>query len=604
MSTPVSPLLLSLLLLALPASAQHNRGLKVTTRTPDGDLLELYDNSWAVIIGINQYPKWPSLQYAVNDARAVRDRLLQLGFPRRNVIFLADSQATKDSIESILGDELRRKVGSNDRVFIYFAGHGQTEDLPGGRQEGYIVPVDGDNASLFSSCISMSDVRKFSERIAAKHIFFAIDACYSGLALMRAGEPDTRDRQYLQKVARLPARQLVTAGSAGEQVIEHGGHGAFTKNLLLALDGNADKYPPFGVLTGSELGQYLQPTVSVETDNAQTPQFGRLAGGQGEFIFVLEGSETSDNSRTDQYWKQAAQYDDQIEGLKAQIEAEKWRQAEEEAARVEVEQKRREKDELERQLADLQRQGRPQQTADDSSGETGENFFDMVMNYIMPSPSPDEAETGAGETLEAEISVGEMVAVPDFGFFIDKYEVTNAQYAEFVCATGHRVPACVECGKADSTWQGCRPPPGYEDHPVVGVGWQDAQAYCAWIGKRLPTEDEWQQACQGRDEREYPWGAGIDRRKANYGAESCCGGDAGDGYLQTAPVGRFPAGASPFGASDMAGNVWEWTASGQGTSRVLRGGSWFDPPHDLRCASRSDGEPDFRYSLIGFRCAR
>ena len=139
---------------------------------------------------------------------------------------------------------------------------------------------------------------------------------------------------------------------------------------------------------------------------------------------------------------------------------------------------------------------------------------------------------------------------------------------------------------------------------MVGVNWEDAQAYCAWIGKRLPTEEEWQQACQGWDEREYPWGAEIDRRRANYGAESCCSGDASDGYLRTAPVGRFPAGASPYGASDMAGNVWEWTASGRGTSRVLRGGSWFDLPHDLRCVSRSAGGPGFRYNLIGFRCAR
>jgi len=253
-------------------------------------LKDLYDSSWAVIIGINRYERWPSLQYAVNDAEAVRDRLVALGFPERNTTVLLDGQATKMSIERVLGDQLRRQIGPNDRVFIYFAGHGQTEDLPGGGQEGYIVPVDGDRSDLFSTCISMMDIRRFSERMAAKHVFYAIDACYSGLALMRAGGLNPQDQEYLQKMARFPSRQLVTAGSAGEQVVERGGHGAFTRALLMALDGNADKLPPFGVLTGSELGNYLKPVVSVETHNAQTPQFGRISAGEGEFIFLLSPS--------------------------------------------------------------------------------------------------------------------------------------------------------------------------------------------------------------------------------------------------------------------------------------------------------------------------
>ena len=247
------------LLLVLPAWAQQNRGAgKVTTRTSTGEALNLYDNSWAVVIGVNKYQKWPSLQYAVNDAKAVRDKLVTLGFPEDNIVYLTDEQATKMKIERVLGDQLRRQVGENDRVFIYFAGHGQTEDLPGGKQEGYIVSVDGDKSDLFSTCISMADVRRFSERMAAKHVFYAIDACYSGLALVRAGEMDPKDRQYLQKVAQYPSRQLVTAGSAGEQVIERNGHGAFTNAMLIAMGGSADKFPPFGVLTGSELGNYTE----------------------------------------------------------------------------------------------------------------------------------------------------------------------------------------------------------------------------------------------------------------------------------------------------------------------------------------------------------
>lgn len=147
----------------------------------------------------------------------------------------------------MLGDELRRSVKSNDRVFIFFAGHGQTESLPEGGQEGYLIPVDGDGDHLFSTCISMTTVRGFSDRLEAKHVFYAIDACYSGMALTRSGSMRGGDRLYLDRVARFRARQIVTAGRAGEQVVERGGHGIFTLALLMALDGNADKYAPFGI---------------------------------------------------------------------------------------------------------------------------------------------------------------------------------------------------------------------------------------------------------------------------------------------------------------------------------------------------------------------
>ena len=202
---------------------------------------------------------------------------------------MTDKEATKAKIERVLGDELRRSVKSNDRVFIFFAGHGQTESLPEGGQEGYLIPVDGDGDHLFSTCISMTTVRGFSDRLEAKHVFYAIDACYSGMALTRSGSMRGGDRLYLDRVARFRARQIVTAGRAGEQVVERGGHGIFTLAILMALDGNADKYAPFGILTGTELGTYLTSTVGTESRAAQTPQFGRLSAGEGEFLFYLPG---------------------------------------------------------------------------------------------------------------------------------------------------------------------------------------------------------------------------------------------------------------------------------------------------------------------------
>jgi formylglycine-generating enzyme required for sulfatase activity len=133
--------------------------------------------------------------------------------------------------------------------------------------------------------------------------------------------------------------------------------------------------------------------------------------------------------------------------------------------------------------------------------------------------------------------------VPVKAFFVDKTEVTNAQYKRFVDATGHAAPA--------KGWVDGAPAPGTENKPVVNVAYQDAADFAAWAGKRLPTEAEWELAARGTDGRAYPWGREWDRTKGNFSGK---GGKIAD-------VGSAPGGASPFGALDMLGNVWEWTSS-------------------------------------------
>jgi formylglycine-generating enzyme required for sulfatase activity len=175
-------------------------------------------------------------------------------------------------------------------------------------------------------------------------------------------------------------------------------------------------------------------------------------------------------------------------------------------------------------------------------------------------------------------------------FYIDKYPVTNAEYAKFVEATGHPPPP---------NWEekGGTYPPDMANHPVVFVNWFDAQDYAAWAGKRLLTETEWEKAARGTDGRVYPWGDWFDKAMCN-ASEAGIGG--------TTPVGKYsPFGDSPYRVCDMAGNVWEWTATDWtpgSSSKVQRGGSFVNRGSYARCAYRYLGVPEPRNPNVGFRC--
>jgi len=233
----------------------------------------------------------------------------------------------------------------------------------------------------------------------------------------------------------------------------------------------------------------------------------------------------------------------------------------------------------------------------------------MVMVYVpagefLMGSSDADGEAGAHEKPQHTVYLD--------AYWIDRTEVTNAQYRKCVEAGACQQPGCWD-DENDSA----------PDRPVVCVTWYDAQAYTAWAGGRLPTEAEWEKAARGTDGRIYPWGDEFDGSRLNY-CDRNCGYDwkdtsADDGYAVTAPVGRYPSGASPYGALDMAGNVWEWVADryeegyyarsparnpqgpASGDSRVLRGGAFGNEVWLVRCAYRVRRDPGDRLWGGGFR---
>lgn len=189
------------------------------------------------------------------------------------------------------------------------------------------------------------------------------------------------------------------------------------------------------------------------------------------------------------------------------------------------------------------------------------------------------------------------------GYFIDKFEVTNIHYKDFIDATDRRAPV---------HWRNGTFPEGrVAHHPVTNVSWHDVKAYAEWVGKRLPTEAEWERAARGDERREYPWGKASSLDFANFG----------NPQGNTTPCDNYPGGVSPFGVWDMCGNVGEWvedwydpkyytrspdtdpTGPEEGSLKVYRGGGYHGNRIDIRAAQRHSALPAMYQQYIGFRCA-
>jgi len=590
--------------------------------------------AWAVVIGINRYqsPRVPPLRYAVSDARSVETALRAQGFAAQRITVLLENDATKSRIETVLGDELKQRVGREDRVLVFFAGHGVTDTLRSGEEEGYLLPVDGDPDRLFGSAISMSALRQISDRLPARQILYVVDACYSGFAAYNRSIATG----LLDEMVKRNAIQILTAGRKGDQSQEKAGHGVFTEVLLRGLQGDA--FGGKSWVSLEELGIWMKHRVFAESNQKQMPQYGNLSG-EGQFVFyrkalgtlalsgALAGTEIFIGDKRVGELQPGRSLVTELEPGSYKVSARKaghreWRRD------VQV---------LADGKADVRIDLEALGPAPVLRGDDGAEMVLVPAGPFWMGTTDEEA----AEMTRACIQTGDTSAdctawmaramprhrVTLDAFYIDRTLVTNAAFARFADAAKHRTTAEREGAgyvrrrgtpmpvKVDgASWKAPGGPGTSADptRPVVQVSWLDASAYCKWAGKRLPTEAEWEKAARGTDERRFPWGQRWEPSNAN--AQWAVAG--------TSAVGAYPDGASPYGALDMAGNVWQhvddWfdeayyrkspesnpKGPDTGARKSLRGGAWYTNWWAVRSPHRGDVSTQGKNDYIGFRCAR
>ncbi len=501
-----------------------------TTETTILDLDKIYTNSYAVIIAIDNYKELGTLGYAKSDAAYIKRELRALGFD--NFIELYDKAATRANITDIFERALLKKLKKNDRLFVFFAGKSLSNEIAPKIYEGYILPYDTKKKDIEETSFSIDVLDVFFAKLPIRHLLVVYDMNLSGLSLRKGISIPQSAPGYLLNVTSLKARQVISAGRHNNEMQFKDGKSIFITTLVEGMNGSAEQGVPDGIVTGSELGAYLNLKVSIKTRRKQTPYFGRVQGGDkgGEFMFtrrrgsILVDMELSDVRKDD--------FDPELDFI--------------------------------RTLDGDTSNGDNAEFGDLDNPEAAFDNIDESMIQSPPTLFPGELVVIPAGDFQMGSMDGHINEKPEHTIYLDpyyigRYEVTNKEYKEFIDATGYKPPLNVEGTDSEyNIWSGSEYPSGLENHPVVNVSWYDAEAYCIWLSKvtgehyRLPTEAEWEKAARGNDLRVYPWGnKKPNRKKANYN-NKWIGADT----LFT--VGYFDDGKSSYWVHDMSGNVAEW----------------------------------------------
>jgi formylglycine-generating enzyme required for sulfatase activity len=522
------------------------------------------------VIGIDRYksPAWHRLSNAVNDARSAAALFEQLGFAQ-NTSSLIDGEATATAIRSLVTDELAAKLGTDDSLVLFYAGHGGNRKRRIGRHDvtaGYLIPVDADDR--VATWIDLEAWLREVAQLPAKHILVILDACHSGIAL----DPVVKWRgagseEPLGALRARHSRRVITSALADQRAMDTGpypGHSLFTGCLIEALTHGLWEAGR-GVTTGSALGEYLQRRVAAYPQSQQTPDFGTfLLDDRGDLVLsfrrdiaplVAPRTTTSPAPRRESVrpsWASSSGYDEygvwvafEVRGVRQRM---RWI----------------------------------------PSG-----------TFLMGSPSSERGRWD-DERPQHEVTLSR-------GYWLGETPVTQALWV----AVLDENPSRFRGGQAEDA-----------ERPMEHVSWDDCQRFLAALNgqvvelaARLPTEAEWERACRAATTT-ATWIGDVSHSVGAYGLESIAwyGGNSGG---QTHPVGRLAP--NPYGLHDMLGNVWEWCAdemhqytaapvtdpvgNGHRPLRVYRGGSWFGPAAFVRAAVRGANSRDSRAAYLGFRLA-
>ncbi len=593
-----------LLLLSLSSGVNAATGDTAPMPTVVPGSVPILGQYWALIIGIDDYQHQaiPTLNTAVQDATGVREVLIEkYGFQKQRVIELINGEATRRNIESSLY-HLGKGAGPEDSVFIYYAGHGQYND---DQSLGWWVPVEGEPQQP-GTFISNAIIREYVSAMKAKHVYLVADSCFSGTLFAATRSMPRLNDKFFSKLYADKSRWGLTSGGT-EPVADQGkdGHSIFAYHFLKVLKDNTDPY-----LVPSHISDTVGPLVARNSN--QLPRSEPLQGTGdegGQFVFQLAVLEPP-SAVIDEL-------DDEI------------RRAEETLMALEVSEKQDKQDKLralqariakKEQMLTLETNVLPEDIAMPITEAMARSYTVPEQQLPLEIIGEDSASmvlVPAGEFPMGSTMVGEREKpIHDVyldAFYIDAYEQTTARYAKFLDATHREEPKEWKPGGlfSTATWK------QYGDRPIIGVSWVDADAYCRWAGRRLPTEAEWEKAARGNDGLTYPWGKESPTNQHAHFAKS-----RWSGYGSLMSVGDHEAGKSPYGAYDMAGNVWEWVADWydegyyanspernppgppHGQRRVLRGGAWNAPALSIRGAYRESRTPEYQFNHIGFRCAK
>lgn len=650
---------LSLLLLLTPnLHGDEPRGIKIVgIQDKSGHRIGLYENSYALIIGVSDYINgWPNLPGVKSDIELVKKTLESHGF---NVTMVENP--TNVQIKQAFEDFINSHGNSlNTRLLFYFSGHGHTAKLAYGGEMGFIVPSNSPNPNIdfpgfLAKALDMQMVEVYAKRIQSKHALFIFDSCFSGsiFALSRAIP------ENISYKTAMPVRQFITSGSVNEQVPDKS---IFCKQFVEALDGAADADKD-GYVTGMELGEFLQKNVVNYSRGTQHPQYGKIRDpnlDKGDFVFqvkqtipdIIRKLENDATLIIDSIPKGSSAFVDGkmvgitpceikldmgVEGRKTiavAISKEGYKTERAEismTAGQKIQWKNIVLEEIPKTSIEI-----PVKKDDDNS-ETIIKPTDIKPSKAIKNTA-EKILIPAGEfRMGDSYDEGDDDEIPVHkvfldDFYIDKYEVTNEQYADFLNQygkdtdnSGHKL-IDIEGSNIERKGDIYIAKSGFEKHPVTKVSWYGAAAYAQFYGEKLPTEAQWEKAARGGLEgNRYPWGDGISNDNGNYWE---IGGN--DFWTKTAPVGSFAP--NVFGLYDMAGNVWEWCADeydpdyygkspannpkGPGVKidfsnddfinikekRVARGGAWDSNTHFLRLANRLKASPESMYDNVGFRC--